>query len=192
MERQLLIFISSLISELYNERESIKKTLESIPLTQPWLFEYSPASTSPLEESYLEKVRECDIFILVLGENISLPVQKEWETAVTLNKPRLVFIKRGKRSPQTGNFIDAVDVKWAGFASTDELVNRVREAVIDELITGYRTFRLQPEDLTLFGNLKNTSQKAKPIKTGDTITANIGDNAKKVAVGKNIIQVDKT
>ena len=88
-----MVFISSSISELWNERQAVKETLESIPLTKPWVFEYTPASTDNLDESYLSKVRECDIFILLIAENISSPVKHEYRAAFEDDKPMLVFLK---------------------------------------------------------------------------------------------------
>ena len=74
MENKLVVFVSSLIGELLEERKAVKEAIEALPLTRPWVFESTPASADPLESSYLDKVKECDIFILLLGKGISEPV----------------------------------------------------------------------------------------------------------------------
>ena len=51
MENPLVVFVSSMIGELWEERRAIKEAIEAIPLTRPWIFEYTPASTHTIEES---------------------------------------------------------------------------------------------------------------------------------------------
>jgi len=188
MEEKLLVFVSSLIGELLEERKAVREALEAIPLTRPWVFEYTPASADPLESSYLDKVKECDIFILLLGKGISEPVRKEWQTATDAGKPRLVFLKKTEREPETQEFIEGIDVKWAEFAGLEELRRKVQEAVIDELIKGYRRYRLQPKELGQLGEALERIQGGTTI-GGDSIQVTIsGDVSGQVAVGKDIIQ----
>jgi len=189
MENRLLVFISSLIGEMALERKAVKEALETIPLTRPWVFEYTPASADLLEASYLNKVRECDIFILLLAENISAPVRKEWECAVACGKPRLVFLKKTERSPEAQAFIRDIDVKWAEFAFIEELQRQVLEAVADELIKGYRRYRLRSDDLEGLGDFLGKLRQGRVKVGGDYIEATIGDQAHMVAVGKDITQI---
>jgi hypothetical protein len=165
MENKLVIFISSLIGELADERYAAKEAVEAIPFTRPWVFEYTPASTDPLEESYLVKVRECDLFILLLGQNITDPVRKEWQTAVAAGKPRLVLLKKGERNPEAQAFVKTIDVKWAEFATLNDLKRQVQEAVTDELIRSYRRYRLQSRDLGPLGEfLERLGQSGTVVK----------------------------
>ena len=92
MENPLHVFISSVISGMEAERRAVKAAAEAIPLTRPWLFEFSSASSLPLEESYLRAVRECDIFVLLLGDRVTDPVKAEVQTAAVGKKPQLVFL----------------------------------------------------------------------------------------------------
>jgi len=149
MEERLLVFVSSSIKEFTAERFVVKEAIESIPLTQPWVFEYTTASSDPLVESYLGKVRKCDLFILLLGQYLTEPVLKEWQTALRTEKPRLVFLKKGLRNSNTETFIKTIDVKWAEFSNPDELKLLVQYAVTDELIKGYRRYRVQPDTVRL-------------------------------------------
>jgi murein DD-endopeptidase MepM/ murein hydrolase activator NlpD len=146
-EPPLLVFVSSVIEELLHERQVVQKAVGAIPIAKPWLFEHTPASSAPLAESYLRKVRECDIFILLVGRDISEPVREEYQTALDHDKPRLVFLKDMKRGPEVEAFIEQIDVKWAKFSSDTELRQAVQEALADELIRGYREFRLSKEQV---------------------------------------------
>ena len=92
MENPLLVFISSVIADMRAEREAAEAAIRAIPLSRPWVFEHSPASALPLAESYLSKVRECDIFVLLLGATLTDPVKREVETAQAAGKPLLVFL----------------------------------------------------------------------------------------------------
>ena len=154
MENPLVVFVSSMIGELWEERRAIKEAIEAIPLTCPWIFEYTPASTDRLEESYLRWVRGCDIFILIIAHSISDPVRREWQIAVTHDKPCLVFLKDVERTPETRAFVEQVDVKWTKFSTTDELRRQVQEAVIDELIKVYRHYRLGDTEVSKLAGLR--------------------------------------
>ncbi|MDH4138463.1 MAG: DUF4062 domain-containing protein, partial [Anaerolineae bacterium] len=94
MEEKLIVFISSRINdEMKRARQAVREAIEALPLTRPWLFEEAPAAAARLDESYLRWVGKCDLFILLLGEDITDPVRVEWETATQARKPRLVFLK---------------------------------------------------------------------------------------------------
>jgi len=189
MENELLVFLSSPIAKLLAERRAVSEALAAIPLTRPWAFECTPASADPLEESYLDKVGECDLFILLLGQNITDPVHKEWQTALVTAKPRLVFLKKCHRSLEAQTFVEAIDVKWVEFATTDELRRQVQEAVTDELIKGYRRYRLRPRDLGPLGEFLEWLEGGGPALSGDNIRITVGDHARHVAAGKGITQI---
>jgi Domain of unknown function (DUF4062) len=78
MRDQLVIFISSSIREFGAEREAIRRAIEKrIPLSRAWTFESAPADSDSLQESYLKHVRDCDIFVLLVGSDVSDPVVQE-------------------------------------------------------------------------------------------------------------------
>ena len=81
MENPLTVFVSSVISGMAAERGAARAAIEAVPLSRPWLFEFSPASSLPLDESYLSKVRGCDIFVLLLAATVTDPVKAEVGTA---------------------------------------------------------------------------------------------------------------
>lgn len=82
MAEKLIAFVSSRMDdEMKQARQVVREAIEELPLTRAWLFEESPASSGELEESYLRWVGKCDLFILLLGEDITDPIRTEWETA---------------------------------------------------------------------------------------------------------------
>jgi hypothetical protein len=141
MEEKLIAFISSRINdEMKQARQVVREAIEELPLTRAWLFEESPASADEIAESYLRWVGRCDLFILLLGEDITDPVRTEWETATQARKPRLVFLKKGTQNEEAWAFAKGLNVKWKEYETLDELKCQVQAAVGDELIRGYRAY----------------------------------------------------
>jgi hypothetical protein len=149
VEEKLIVFISSRINdEMARARQAVREAIEELPLTRPWLFEEAPAAADPLDESYLRWVGKCDLFILLLGEDITDPVRVEWETATQAGRPRLVFLKKGAQDEAAWQFakracpefIEGLDVKWKEYRTLAELKREVQAAVGDELIKGYRAY----------------------------------------------------
>ena len=146
MENSLLVFISSVIGGMAAERGAVQAAIRAIPLTRPWLFELTSASALPLAESYLSKVRACDIFVLLLGQAVTDPVKEEARTAKAANKPRLVFVDVAA-PPDVIRYAQSLGVKYATYRDADELAARVAEAVGDELIRRYREHSVPRADL---------------------------------------------
>jgi len=151
-ENPLLVFVSSVmrkeVEDLQAERDACVSAIEALPLTRPWAFEYSNASADPPKETYLNKVDACDIFVIILGAEITEPVENEYSRACEREKRRLVFLKRtSARSQRLANWLDKrQDVTWVLFDEPGDLSSKVRGAIIDELIKGYRVYRLMDRD----------------------------------------------
>jgi GNAT superfamily N-acetyltransferase len=146
-ENPLLVFISSAQEEFRKERRVCVDAIQSLVLTRPWAFEYAPASADALEASYLRKVDQCDIFVALIGCDLTASVDKEWKRATEEGKRRLVFVKEGiARTDEVKGWLTRVDVKYDRFVTPRELQERLLIALVDELIRGYREFRLQKED----------------------------------------------
>ena len=110
------VFISSVqnkeIEDLDSERSEVIKTVKDYPPTTPWAFEHTPASDLSAEDYYLRGVRDCHLFILLLGEQVTDAVGKEYNEAVRLKKPIFAFLKDVQRSNEA-----------------EKLLNPAREAV---------------------------------------------------------------
>ena len=117
-ETPLLVFVSSLIDKMRRERDAVDRAVRSIPITQPWLFENTPASSQEVEESYLSKVRECNLFVLLLGYDYSAAVAREYQTAVETGRPILAFIQEGEKSTEQNEFIRSLRTKYAFYSSS--------------------------------------------------------------------------
>lgn len=138
-EDPLLVFVSSLIDKMRDERDAVDRAIHSIPITRPWLFEHTPASSQEVEESYLSKVRECDLFVLLLGPDYSRAVAREYQTAKEAGKPVLAFVQRAERTPEQSEFVRSLATKYAQYSGPDDLHDAVMVAVLDEIIRRFKS-----------------------------------------------------
>lgn len=146
IEETLSIFLSSSMNPINGglqfERNIIKTILTNERLFSLWRFEDSPAEDE-LKESYINKVKQCDIFVIVVGETMPLPVKQEFEEALMSKKPILAFIKEGvKRSSEAESFILSLsqnNIKYKGFQTQKELEREVLRAVFHCVIKYYRS-----------------------------------------------------
>jgi hypothetical protein len=128
------VFISSVmrvaVEDLLSERTAVHEIVCSYDFLTPWAFERAPASSEDLERSYLRPVEECDIFILIIGSEVTDPVIEESIRAKELDKHVLVFVKKVARQSQAVRLLlTQLDKKYASFTSTDELKRHVKEAI---------------------------------------------------------------
>ncbi|MBI3737456.1 MAG: twin-arginine translocase TatA/TatE family subunit [Chloroflexi bacterium] len=158
-EQPLLVFVSSIMNpacdDLVAERAAAKKAIEALPVSRSWRFEDSPASPETAPRVYLRKVKECDIFVLVLGKEITYPVLREYATARKHSKPRLAFLKKCERTPTTQSFVDKIGnvVKWKDFEATNDLEKQIQIAIVDLLLLKFRDKFTANEIIVLTGLL---------------------------------------
>lgn len=98
------IFISSVQKEFAEERQALKAYLFGDALLSRFfdvfLFEDIPASDRRADAVYLEEVRRCDLYLVLLGNEYGAedadglsPTQREFDEATRQGKHRLVFVK---------------------------------------------------------------------------------------------------
>jgi len=137
-EPPLLVFVSSVIHGMEKERQAVDQAVRSISITRPWRFEATPASTEDVVESYLSKVLECDIFILLIGDVDSDAVRREYQTALDADKPVLAFIRDVERAPELDELVHSIRTKYGMYSGSDDLRRSVQAAVMDEVVKRYR------------------------------------------------------
>lgn len=99
-----------------------------------WRFEDAPADDD-LRQSYLRKVEECHIFVLIIGQHLTDAVREEFDVAVRLRKPILVFLKHTPaRTADAATFIEqltAFGLRYKRFADAHELRREVLRALCE-------------------------------------------------------------
>ncbi|MDR2562946.1 MAG: DUF4062 domain-containing protein, partial [Prevotellaceae bacterium] len=160
---KLKVFISSVQSEFAYERKMLADYVSTNDLLRIYfdvfIFENLPSQDIKPDVAYIGEVKQCDIFILILGKNYGFefpdgtsPVQKEYETASESKKYRLAFLANTadeNRHPKIGKLIKQVseDIIYKIFTSPSELLSNVYSGLINFLTErGY--LRFEPFDKT--------------------------------------------
>lgn len=158
----LLIFVSSSIPRFKEVRKKLERKIGRIPFAWPWFFENTPATPDPVEESYLQEVWQCHIFVGILDQNVTPGVRAEFDLASECNKRRLIFVS--ETAPrEVLEYIQKLPrlPKYQRFNPENEadLVDDVVKAIILELVARY------PEWLELKPIVELRDSLDKPLAT---------------------------
>lgn len=140
------VFVSSKIEGLRNERLAVEQEIRSLGMNPVMAEQPSmPAQTIPSKDACEQAARECDIYILLLGDtygyefepNLSV-TQFEYRTARDLNKIILAFHLEGEKEPKQQAFIAEVgDFKHGLFwkhIPKQEMIPKLSDAVRQAMI----------------------------------------------------------
>ncbi len=89
MKENINLYLSA-ASDLIPERDLISRAVTEIPVTLGWKINYSPLGSKSLDKSLL---READIHILILGEDIRAPIGYEWYLSLNYDRKPIFFLK---------------------------------------------------------------------------------------------------
>ncbi len=91
---KLKVFVSSSqrMRELEYDREIAKIAILELQL-EPVMFEGLPAMSKDVEDAYIDEVKNCDIFVLILWKTLRSAVEREFNEALSNNSPILIFVK---------------------------------------------------------------------------------------------------
>jgi Domain of unknown function (DUF4062) len=178
VRKSINVFISSAIHELEYEREIAQQTLERMNVS-PILFELFPALSQSPTSAYLDEVRGCDIFIILLWKSFRPAVEQEYAEAINTNKPVLVFVKslieNEERDDRLKAFLQNIigadasspsavrRTVFKNYRRLSELAEAIRESVTNELVKFYREpfYTLSREEMYELGTsiIQNTQKR---------------------------------
>ena len=120
-----------------------------LPLSVDWDFDFTSLSTGSLSDEYLDRIWDCDLFILIVGENVNAAVRREYELAAESEKPIVSLVMDVPRDVETGMFVRGLKKKPRPrrFESLEELKYQVEAGVSDELIQNYKRLRLDSAEM---------------------------------------------
>ncbi|MBU4418749.1 MAG: DUF4062 domain-containing protein [Candidatus Omnitrophica bacterium] len=146
------IFVSGVQKELKAERLAVRELVDKDILLRDYfnvfLFEKAPAGSKPSKAVYLKGVRDCELYIVILGDeygkaaqNMLSATEEEFREAHKRAKYVLVYIKgktdetKNKRVKKLISEIkdDASGYKYRRFENIPELKNVVHESLIEFL-----------------------------------------------------------
>jgi ATP-dependent DNA helicase RecG len=155
---RLRVFVSSVQKELQEERAAIATLLATDPFlsscTVPRLFEEYPAPLKPNKRAYLDLLRSCHIYLLIIGKeyraiakNELSATHEEYRLARELRLPVLVCVKGDntfQREPEEAEFFEETKkdgYNYSRFASIQELTVIVRDRLVEYI---EQTFEIRP------------------------------------------------
>ena len=103
---KIKVFISSAIDELEYDREIAARVVRDMSF-EPLVFEGFPAMSKTLEDAYIDEVRACDVFVLMLWKSLRPAVEHEYAEAVRGNKSILIFVKMLKEGEERDGKLQA-------------------------------------------------------------------------------------
>lgn len=161
---RLKVFISSVQKELKEERLAVGSILATDPFlsetTVPRIFEEYPAPLRPNKHAYLDLLRTCQIYLLILGKEYGVELEEgmsathqEYLLAQKLDLPTLVCVKGErsfKRDPKEEAFFDEIEKdkhNYSRFLSVDELQEKVRTRLAEYIETTFDTTPTKQQEI---------------------------------------------
>lgn len=154
---KLRVFVSSVQKELEHERVAIASLVTTDPFLmqhcEPVLFEKEPMPAHPADQPYLECLRTCRVYVLLVYNEYGQPdgplsaTHHEYRLAQQLKLPTLVFLKGATdtdRKPQTKAFLDEIKRHkhtYRRFIDREDLKPELRRALLALL---KQEFQLEP------------------------------------------------
>lgn len=189
---KIRVFVSSVINkevdDLEAERAIIIDTIQEYRATSPWGFEYMPASDMSAEEFCLRGVRDCHLFFLLLGKQVTNPVIKEYEEASQRRKPLFVFIRGNERMPCAEELYQRIKgkSKYANFNDKKELPVLVANTLTGFLRRLVEDYQTQLKEFTVFKPL--IDEKTRDFVGREFVIAELDTFLKKNDRGYFVIQ----
>ncbi len=166
MAEWLRLFVSA-GPDLEAEREIIGQAVARLPVSLGWSIKRTPKRGDPLTPA-LEAVRDCDVFVLLLGTDIRAPVGLELITAQRAGKTVLAFLKEETpRTPAAMAFVRDARVNWILFRSGQDLEILIQKALARRILERAESYAISPVEWeTLSALVEETSyEEAKPEHT---------------------------
>ncbi|HBT75832.1 MAG TPA: ATP-dependent DNA helicase [Planctomycetaceae bacterium] len=153
---RLKVFVSSVQKELQEERAAIGSLLTTDPFLNqcvvPRIFEKYPAPLRPDPKAYLQLLKTCHIYVLIIGNEYGLvredglsATHQEYRLAKERQLPSLICVKSvtdTQREPETDRFFDEIKADnhtYSRFDTVENLQQVVRERLIEYIQTTFDT-----------------------------------------------------
>jgi hypothetical protein len=139
VRRRPLVFVSSSIRGLEDLRADILDRLDSLGLADGWLFEFhGVAAGSRPSAQYLQHARDCDLFVLVVGDELRSGTIEEYGVAHDDRPNKVLAFLFGEAGPTSEALRETVRLRhryWS-FRDSSVLPDEIGRAVREYLETG--------------------------------------------------------
>jgi hypothetical protein len=132
--------------ELAPEREAVGQAAAEIPVLVGWEIKHTPGPGDDAAQA-MEVVRECDLFMVILGSDFAAPMGLEWQLAPTVGTAFLPYRKRVMRSPSAQSLLRRSDADWVSFEDATEFRARVAADLAQTVLDQGEQFGLQLDEV---------------------------------------------
>jgi hypothetical protein len=130
MSGPIRLYVSS-SSELAAEREAVGQIVAALPITLGWQISHTPLANSSAQDASTMlgivelgmRIEECDLYALVLGQDLTAPIGFEVRSALARGQRpgggRLLgaYRKECTRSPSARDAVRTLEVSWKPYAN---------------------------------------------------------------------------
>lgn len=130
MPETLRVFVSSVMRGMESEREAARTAIASMHL-EAWTFETLPAYPESPREVSLERAKECDLFVQLIGPSVSPIVISEYQTAMEDDPSKvLILAKECSRDAEAAAHLESVSPvhKYGKYKDTQDLPRLVQDS----------------------------------------------------------------
>jgi tetratricopeptide (TPR) repeat protein len=142
--KRLIVFLSSAMTgELDGERNGVRILFGSDPVLKEFFELYAieeHASPQTIEKAFVDEVRQSDLLVLLLDQQLRDAVEKEFLEACSSNTRILVYIRNsGKRDGRLATFIgqQAYRFHCGSFNDPVDLCSKIRNDILSDLTRQY-------------------------------------------------------
>ena len=145
-KEKIRVFISSRCGENYERYEIVRKALQNLieetGLAVAYVFETAPGSSQDVQSAYLNKVDDCNVFVLLVDnkDGISPYIQSEINQAKLGSKRMLCFFCNENQKEETEvqkEIRETVKCKYKVVSQFSDLVREAYVSIIQDIIDVY-------------------------------------------------------
>ena len=119
MPKSIHLFVSS-SPELQVEREIVGQVVATLPLTLGWQIDHTPLP-GELAMDGLAHVTQCDLYVLILGQDYAAPMGAELRQALHVGRQPMAYRKRCSLSPSSQDAVRRLGIEWRVFSKPEAL-----------------------------------------------------------------------
>jgi hypothetical protein len=137
--RDPIVMLSSTIRELATLRQQVGDWVEQAQAATAWRFEeHAVAAGTTPDEQYLSIASTCDLYVLIVADQLSPATEAEYERAYKDNPAKVLPFFLGSGSAAVADFRALIDGRHTRVqkGSMAELVDPVTRAILESIATG--------------------------------------------------------
>jgi hypothetical protein len=161
MVDQARLYISA-AADLRFERDLLGRAIAEIPTTLGWRILQSPIQGEPFDPG---EIRNAQLHILIMGEDIRAPIGAEWAIARQMGLASILFLKQGMIRTQAGDaFVRHVEryTTWRSFQDPADLRYQTWKALAEQILSEASFYALKPKEIEQLREWLDELEKNRP------------------------------